>query len=78
MLSKASDVQLSINDADTGSLVSVISYPSLSEGENQIIWDGKNQSGEYVVPGRYRLGVKAVDQNGFQSITEYALQQVYY
>jgi PKD repeat protein len=77
-LSKASDVQLSINDADTGSLVSVISYPSLSEGENQIIWDGKNQTGEYVVPGRYRLGIKAVDQNGFQSITEYALQQVYY
>jgi flagellar hook assembly protein FlgD len=77
-LSKAADVELLIADAESGGVLDRILYPGLPAGSNVIEWDGKTSDGVFVAPGRYRLGVTAIDASGFRSITLYALQRVYY
>ena len=45
---------------------------------NIIQWDGKTSDGRYAAPGTYRLGVTAIQANGFRSLSSYVLQRVYY
>ncbi len=77
-LSRAGDVKLTINDTDSGATVAEFDYADLDAGTNTITWDGRNNDGNYVAPGTYRLGVSGVDSNGYQSLTVYALQRVFY
>ena len=77
-LSNTAAVKLVIHNADTGQPVAVFNNPGLVAGNNEITWDGRNNQGIFVKPGKYRLGVVAIDANGYQSITQYAVQQVYY
>ena len=77
-LTNSADVRLIVYNADEGTIVARRSFSALSTGENTVLWDGKDDAGVYVSPGRYRLGITAIDSNGFQSITHYAVQQVYY
>ena len=72
------DIKLQVYNADQGSLVASKTFTGLSTGENEVEWDGKNNAGIYVASGKYRLGVTAIDSNGFQSITYYVVQQVYH
>lgn len=77
-LSADASVTLSVNDAKSGATVITKQYASLTEGSQVIEWDGKNEDGKYVAPGVYRVGVKATDKYGYSSLTQYALQRVFY
>ncbi|MDH3393798.1 MAG: PKD domain-containing protein, partial [Desulfobulbaceae bacterium] len=71
-------IELSVTDAQTGSTATVRSYPDLGAGDNTIEWDGRDSAGEFLAPGRYRLGLTAIDHNGYRSLTGYTLQRIYY
>lgn len=77
-LSKTANVELTISDAETGQTVARRFANGLPAGETRIEWDGKDDNGVFVAPGRYRLGVAAFDSNGYRSMRVYALQRVYY
>lgn len=77
-LSRAGDVKLFINDAESGATVAEFTYTGLNAGTNTITWDGRNNDGNHVAPGTYRLGVSGIDSTGYQSLTVYALQRVFY
>jgi PKD repeat protein len=77
-LSKPATVELMITDATTGAVLGRIQYPNLQAGSNTIVWDGKDNDGVLVAPGRYRLGVTAIEPNGFKSLTSYTLQRIFY
>ena len=71
-------VMLSVIDAETGILVAYKKYEDLSAGLNTVEWDGRNGSGEFIAPGRFTLGLKAVDETGYSSLTQYTMQRIYY
>jgi PKD repeat protein len=77
-LTNAADVRLTVYNADEGTLMTSKIVTGLSAGANEVTWDGKNNQGIYVTPGKYRLGLTAIDSTGYQSITRYVVQQVYY
>ncbi|WP_189611457.1 FlgD immunoglobulin-like domain containing protein [Saccharospirillum salsuginis] len=77
-LNRAGRVRLVINDAESGQDVAEFEYVDLSAGDNTLTWDGRDNDGHFVAPGTYRLGVTGLDDNGYESITVYALQRVYY
>jgi flagellar hook assembly protein FlgD len=47
-------------------------------GVNQLTWNGRNESGDLVYPGTFRMGIKAIDAFGNESKTEYAVFRVFY
>lgn len=77
-LNKAADVELIVFDAKTGGALASRFYKQLSSGTNTVHWDSRDDNGTFVVPGRYRLGLAAIDSTGHRSIRLYALQRVYY
>ena len=77
-LSNKADVRLIIHNAETGKVVATFNFTGLAIGNNEITWNGKNNQGIYVKPAKYRLGITAIDANGYQSMTQYVVQQVYY
>ena len=77
-LTNNADVRLTVYNADKGKLVASKTFTGLSAGANEVTWDGKNNQNIFVAPGKYRLGLTAIDSTGYQSITYYAVQQVYY
>lgn len=77
-LTKAASVEMNVFDAKSGRLVASRTVTGLASGANILNWDGRAGDGTRVAPGRYRIGVTAVDENGFRSITVYAMQRVYY
>lgn len=77
-LSKAADVELIVADAVSGAELTRIRYTGRPSGANTIHWDGKTREGAFVAPGRYRLGLTAIDASGLRSMTIYTVQRVYY
>lgn len=78
-LSKPADVELLVANAEAGGVMARIPYTGLDAGVNIIEWDGRNEQGEFLAPGRYRLGITAVDPvTGSRSITVYTVQRLYY
>jgi PKD repeat protein len=77
-LSLPATVELMIQDAVTGVVVNRIQYPGRPAGINTILWDGETSDLRYAAPGTYRLGLTAVQANGFRSLSSYVLQRVYY
>ncbi len=77
-LSRAGSVKLAINDAQSGAQVAEFTYTELSAGNNTITWNGRDNDGHFVAPGTYRLGVSGIDDTGYESLTVYALQRVFY
>ncbi len=77
-LSKTANVELTVSNAETGQTVARRFANALPAGTASIEWDGKDDNGVFVAPGRYRLGVAAFDSNGYRSMRVYALQRVYY
>lgn len=77
-LSRAGSVELSVHDATTGMLVLRRTISSLLAGAQSITWDGRNNEGVLVAPGRYRIGVAGVDEGGARTTAVYTLQRIYY
>lgn len=77
-LNKPATIELVVTDVDAGQEVARLQYPGIPAGQSTIAWDGKNNNGTLVAPGRYRLGLSAVDTSGYRSMTVYALQRIYY
>jgi hypothetical protein len=77
-LSRPATVELVVSSLATGTVLGRFQYPDRAAGQHLIIWDGKTNAGVLVAPGRYRLGLTAVQSNGKKSITQYVLQRVFY
>jgi len=77
-LSRAGSARMVINDAESGAAVAEFSYPGLIEGTNTLTWDGRDNDGNFVAPGTYRLGVSGIDETGYESLTVFALQRIFY
>ena len=77
-LSQPGDVQLRINDTETGLTVREQRLRGLGAGAHSWHWDGRNDEGDFVAAGSYRLGINASSGAGGRSLTHYALQRVYY
>ena len=77
-LTADASVELTIRDTETGLVVSHRKYENLDAGENIIVWDGKNTAGEFIAPGSFRLGLRAIDSTGHRSLTQYTMQRIYY
>jgi PKD repeat protein len=77
-LSLPATTELVVQDAITGAVVNRLQYPGLSAGVNTVPWDGKTSDGRYAAPGTYRLGLTAIQANGFRSLTSFVLQRLYY
>lgn len=75
-LNRGGTVKLTINDTDSGATVASFTHTGLTAGSNSLSWDGKDNNGNYVAPGTYRLGATGVDSTGHQTLTVYALQRV--
>ncbi|RLB75753.1 MAG: hypothetical protein DRH06_07340 [Deltaproteobacteria bacterium] len=71
-------VELSVVDAKTGLIVAYRKYSDLLSGSNTIEWDGRNGAGEFIAPGKFRIGVRAVDTTGYASLLQYTLLRIYY
>lgn len=72
------EIEVTIDNTETGTQVFKQTYPTFEEGENSITWDGRGTDGDYVAPGTYRIGVTAIDGQNHRSMTVFGLQQVYY
>lgn len=77
-LSLPATAELVIQDSITGAVVNRLQYPGLAAGINSVLWDGKTSDGRYAAPGTYRLGITAIQANGFRSLTSFVMQRVYY
>ena len=77
-LSLPAAAELVVQDAITGAVVNRVQYPGLAAGANVVRWDGKTSDGRYAAPGTYRLGLTAIQANGFRSLSSFVLQRVYY
>jgi len=77
-LTADASVELSLVDAITGVLMVYKKYDNLKAGQNTIKWDGKNNIGEFIAPGKFTIGVRAIDSTGYRSLTQYTLQRIYY
>lgn len=58
----AATASVKIFDAQ-GNLVRILSGPT-NKGENQLVWDGKNEQGVTVAGGKYKIEIESKDSNG--------------
>ena len=77
-LNKASTIELEVFDAKEGVVVATRQYVNISEGEQIVEFDGKNNNGVFLHPGKYSLGLRAIDENGYRSMMEYTVTRIYY
>lgn len=54
---------MEISDGKTGKVVRTLSLTKTA-GTQEVVWDGKNESGEQMKDGAYKVEVKATDANG--------------
>lgn len=66
--SPAESVTIRIYD-EAGNLIRTIQSRELNQGENVIIWDGRNDQGKRVEEGRYSFHVEANSSNGVRIST---------
>ena len=77
-LNKASNVEMELYDAKRGVIVASRNYSNLNKGEQTVEYDGKDNSGNYLYPGTYTLGIRAVDKHGYRSIMHYTIIRIKY
>ena len=77
-LNASSDVEMIISNVDVNQTVFQKMFSSLPKGKNTLTWNGKNMDNNYVLVGRYKVDIRAVDSNGSQSDTAYTFQQIFY
>ncbi len=78
VLSKPSTLELVVADMDKGVDVATRVYATLPAGEQTLIWDAKNDVGQYLAPGDYRMGIRSVDERGSRSMFWFRTQRIQY
>lgn len=71
-------VEFRVYSVETSSLLRMSNMGSASAGSNVVFWDGKNNNGEYVDIGDYRIGLIATDADGNESMFKYTLVRIDY
>ena len=74
----AATVELRVYSTESSNLLRTLQVTNIEAGPQSIFWDGKNDNGEYVDIGDYRVGVLATDADGNQSMIRYVLVRVDY
>ncbi len=78
-LSKAASVELRIDSTDAGVEVYRKTFNNVPAGQSSLIsWNGRNNTGDLVAPGGYRISISAVDSFGLKSLPVRAMQRVRY
>ncbi|AXQ29559.1 PKD domain-containing protein [Solimonas sp. K1W22B-7] len=77
-LTKAATIELVVSHVETGQQVRRQAFLGVPAGDASVKWDGRNNAGKFVAPGKYRLGIRAIDDSGHASPFEYRVQRVYY
>ena len=77
-LNKSANIELTVTDITTGSVVRTHLYTDIANGQQSLEWDVKNDNDEWVAPGKYRLGIRSIDNTGYTSPFIYTVQRVYY
>lgn len=66
-VSEAANVRVRVKRA--GSIVRTLGRKTLADaGKVTLVWRGRDEAGEFVPPGRYRLLIKAVDRGGTRTL----------
>jgi len=76
-LSKPARVTLTIEDAGSN-VYKTIQQNQSGAGVFSAFWDGKNQNGDLLYPGTYKIGFEAVDDLGNRSIKTYCQFKIFY
>ena len=78
-LDRPADIVLTVDSTDSGVQVLRRVFEDIAPGEAvSLPWDGRDNTGERVAPGGYRIGVTARDAFGIESRPAYAMQRVRY
>jgi len=78
-LSQTSDILLSIDNTEAGVEILRKTFPQIPASATAVVqWDGRDNTGELVAPGGYRIKVTAVDRYGLRSLPLVAMQRVQY
>lgn len=77
-LSHTADIDVIISDVEAGSQIRKFTHRNIAAGEAELLWDGKNDAGIPVAPGRYRIGIRAIDALGNTTPYLYGMTRVYY
>jgi len=77
-LNKASTIELEVFDATEGVPVATRTYTNIASGDQIVAFDGKDNNGVYLHPGKYSVGIRAVDENGYRSMMEYTITRIDY
>lgn len=76
-LSRAASLELWVVNTNGGGEVFRTQTERLEAGDNiEFSWQGKNNQGVMLAPGRYRLSIKATDDYGYESQAISALQRI--
>jgi len=77
-LNKKATIELEVFDATEGITVATRTFKNVPEGDQIVEFDGKDNNGVYLHPGKYSVGIRAVDENGYRSMMEYTITRIYY
>ncbi|QCI28956.1 PKD domain-containing protein [Caminibacter pacificus] len=77
-LNKKAKIELEVYDAELGMLVATRTYNNIEAGDTYVLFDGKDNNGVYLRPGKYTVGIRAVDETGYRSIMKYNVFRIYY
>lgn len=77
-VNKQSTIELEVFDATKGVPVATRTFANIPAGDQIVEFDGKDNNGTYLYPGKYSVGIRAVDENGYRSMMEYTISRIYY
>jgi len=77
-LNKPATIELEVFDARLGTTVATREYLNIPAGDQIVEFDGRDNKGVFLHPGKYSVGLRAVDENGYRSIMEYTVTRIYY
>jgi len=77
-LNKEATIELEVFDATEGVPVATRMFANVPAGDQIVEFDGKDNNGVYLHPGKYSVGIRAVDENGYRSMMEYTITRIHY
>jgi PKD repeat protein/flagellar hook assembly protein FlgD len=77
-LNKPATIEMEVFDATEGVPVATRTFTNVPAGDQIVEFDGKDNNGVYLHPGKYSVGIRAVDENGYRSMMEYTITRIHY